>query len=443
MAVEVFMPKAGMDMKEGTIIKWLVQTGQTVSEGDALLEIETDKVTMEVEAPADGVLLCQYFGDGTVVPVVTVIGYIGKEGEEVPETPGIAGGDDKAAAQIASGEVPAEADVREQEVNMVKQSTGTGVASPYAKRLAQECGIDLQDVVPTGVYGEIKARDIQAHLENAKSRPAATPLAARMAADMGIDIAAVSGSKHGGKVCSTDILTAGNTVKPEETSGERREKLSGMRRVVAQRMSQAHEEIPSATITTKVDVTELMKLRVQLKEQCGKKFSVNDMILKAVSMALSEHKEMLCSFCGDSIVYKEDVNIGMAVSVNNGLVVPVIKHADKLTLEEISAKARDLAVRARDNKLNMDEYKGSTFSISNLGMFGVESFTPIINQPDSAILGVCGMNTELALEQGQVVERKVMRLCITLDHRLMDGVQAATFNLAVKEYLENPMRLVL
>lgn len=320
-------------------------------------------------------------------------------------------------------------------------------ASPYAKYLAEKYDICLGELIPTGRFGEIKARDVESYQETHLTRQTGkrvTPLASRVAEALGVNLETVTGSGHEGKIMRDDVLKAGSLlVKKETVAGSRRERISGMRRVVAERMLRSHNEIPSATITTKVDVTRLMELRKELIEQCHRKYSVNDMVLRAVALALTEHKEMLCNFEGDSVLYLDEINIGMAVSVGGGLIVPVIHHADKMSLDEISVAAKDLAVRARDNKLSVDEYKGSTFTISNLGMFGAESFTPIINQPDSAILGICAIEKELVLQEGRVCERQVMRLCITMDHRLMDGVQAASFNLAVKEYLENPMKLVM
>jgi len=209
-------------------------------------------------------------------------------------------------------------------------------------------------------------------------------------------------------------------------------------------MLKSHTEIPNVTQNIKVDVTELMKLRKMLLATTGKKYSVNDLILKAVAKCLRAHPEMLVSFDGDRIIQRAHVNLGMAVALDNGLIVPVIRDADKLGLDALAAAAKDLATRAKENKLGADEYKGSTFSISNLGMFGIETFTPIINQPDAAILGVCAIQDELVMDdEGNISKRQFMRLSVTLDHRLLDGAVVAKFQMDLRDLLQTPMNILL
>ncbi len=221
-------------------------------------------------------------------------------------------------------------------------------------------------------------------------------------------------------------------------------KLSGMRKVVAERMTKSAQEIPVVTQNVKIDVTDLMAFRKKVNNELGVKYSLNDYILKATAKALRNNRHILVSIDGDKIIKRAHVNIGMAVALDDGLIVPVLKDADKMGLDEISRTAKDLAERARTNKLGMDEYKGSTFSISNLGMFGVETFDPIINQPDSGILGVCAVQDELVMdEEGNISKRQFMRISFTFDHRLIDGATAAKFELAIRELLENPMQILL
>ena len=221
-------------------------------------------------------------------------------------------------------------------------------------------------------------------------------------------------------------------------------KLTGMRKVVADRMLASHTEIPPVTQNIKVDVTELMKFRKMLLETTGKKYSVNDLVLKATAKCLRAHPGMLVSFDGGQIIQRAHVNLGVAVALDAGLIVPVIRDADKMGLDQLSETAKDLATRAKTNKLLPEEYKGSTFTVSNLGMFGIETFTPIINQPDAAILGVCAIQDELALDDaGQVTVRKVMRLSVTLDHRLLDGAVVAKFEMDLRDLLQSPMSIVL
>ena len=221
-------------------------------------------------------------------------------------------------------------------------------------------------------------------------------------------------------------------------------KMTGMRKVVAERMLRSHTEIPPVTQNTKVDVTELVKFRKMLINETERKYSVNDLILKATAKVLKSHPEILVSYDNGRMIQRAHINIGMAVALDAGLIVPVIRDADHLGLDELADRAKDLAVRAKDNKLLPDEYKGSTFSVSNLGMFGIETFTPIINQPDAAILGVCAIQDELVMDdEGKISKHQVMRLSFTYDHKLIDGATAAKFIMDLRDLLQNPMRIVL
>ena len=223
-------------------------------------------------------------------------------------------------------------------------------------------------------------------------------------------------------------------------------KLTGMRKVVAERMLASHTEIPPVTQNIKVDVTELMKFRKMLLAETGKKYSVNDLVLKAIAKCLTQHPEILVSFdeANHQIIQRKHVNIGMAVALDAGLITPVIRDADKMGLDTLSATAKDLAARAKENKLTADEYKGSTITVSNLGMFGIETFTPIINQPDSVIVGVCAIEDELQMDdEGKLSKHQVMRLSVTLDHRTLDGAVVAKFEMDLRDILQNPMSIVL
>jgi len=275
---------------------------------------------------------------------------------------------------------------------------------------------------------------------------------------MGVAVDSIQGTGIGGRIVLRDVLEfAGKAQEApapiqapvsaktiaETAPTERREKLRGLRKVVAERMSRSHAEIPAVTQSMKVDVTELELLRGKINEGRERKISFNDFVLRATAKALAANKHILVSLDGDGIVFHERVNLGVAVATPDGLIVPVIRDADRLSLEAISCAARDLATRAREGKLGLDEYKGSTFTVSNLGMLGIETFTPIINQPEAAILGVCEIQEELALVVGAVVARKKIRISLTYDHRLMDGAVAARFELAVRELLERPLDILL
>ena len=416
MATEIKMPQLGLTMEEGTVERWLKAEGDTVKAGEPLLEITTDKLTNEVEAEADGVLLKIVAQEGTDVPVQGLLGYIGQPGEQVGAP---------AAAPTAPAAAPAAAPAPALAAEAAPARGKKIRISPLARKIAKQMGVDYTALTGTGPNGRIIKRDILAAAEAApKAAPA--PAAQKSAAP-----AAVSAG------------TAFPVKNLELMEGDTVEKLTGMRKVVAQRMYTSAVEIPTVTQTVKVDVTALLAFRKELKE-AGHAFSVNDFVLKAVAKALRRHPEILVSLDGEQIIRRAHVNLGMAVALDTGLIVPVIRDADLLSLEALSAKAKDLAERARCNQLGADEYKGSTFTVSNLGMFGVESFTPIINQPDAAILGVNCTEDELVMEaDGTIAKHQVMRISLTFDHRLLDGAVAAKFEMTVRELLEHPMDILL
>ena len=416
MAYEILMPQLGLTMEEGTVSSWLKHEGDAVKAGEAILEITTDKLTNEVTSEHDGVLLKIVAQEGEDIPVKGLLGYIGEAGEQV-------GG----AAAPAAVPVEAVASAAASAAVIAPAAVSAGGAririSPFARKLAANMDVDYSALTGSGPSGRIVAKDIYAAAEARKSAPAAAPAAARAAAP------AAPAAKKGGLE-----LMEGDTIA----------KLSGMRKVVAERMLQSHTEIPPVTQNTKVDVTALMKFRKSLIETAGKKFSVNDLILKATAKVLRAHPEVLVSYDNGQVIQRAHVNLGMAVALDAGLIVPVIRDADKMGLDELAAKAKDLATRAKENKLTTDEYKGSTFSVSNLGMFGIETFTPIVNQPDAGILGVCAIQDELVMDdEGNISKHQVMRLSFTYDHRLIDGAVAAKFIMDLRDLLQSPMNILL
>ena len=287
-------------------------------------------------------------------------------------------------------------------------------------------------------------------MENAiHAQPKATPLARAMAADMGIDLKNVTGSGYGGKIMSADLTPEERAnveaaVKEIEEVLERR-KLSGMRKVIAQRMSASHTEISNVTQNIKVDVTELLALRAKINQGKEKpdKVSVNDIIIKAVGRAAAEFERFRMTLEGNEYVVHDQINVGMAVGIEDGLVVPVIKDVDKKSLVEVSKKAKELAKKAREGKLMPDEMGDGRITISNIGMYGTHSFTPIINQPEASIVGVCGTEDELALVDGEVVVRKKMMICVTFDHRILNGTEVCEFESYLKNLLENPISILI
>ena len=403
MAYEVLMPQLGLTMEEGTVSQWLKKEGDEVKAGEAILEITTDKLTNEVVSEHDGVLLKIVAQEGDDIPVKGLLAYIGQPGEQVGDgaaAPAAAAAPEAAPAAAAAPAAPAAAPVADASGKRIR-------ISPFARKLAAGMGVDYSTLTGSGPSGRIVAKDIYAAAEAQKAAPAA----------------------------KTNVeLMDGDTVV----------KLSGMRKVVAERMLQSHTEIPPVTQNTKVDVTELMKFRKDLLAKTGKKYSVNDLVLKATAKVLRQHPEILVSYDGNQMIQHTHVNLGMAVALDAGLIVPVIRDADKMGLDELSATAKDLATRAKENKLTPDEYKGSTFSVSNLGMFGIETFTPIVNQPNAAILGVCSIEDELQMDdEGNISKHQVMRLSFTLDHRLMDGAVAAKFAMDLRDLLQSPLNILL
>ncbi len=413
MAFEVKMPQLGLTMEEGTVTRWVKQEGDAVKAGEVILEITTDKLTSEVESEHDGVLLKIVAQEGEDIPVKGLLAYIGEPGEQV-------GGASAPAAEPAPAvAAPAPAAPAAAPVAAPAAAGGRIRISPLAKKTAAKLGVDYTTVTGTGPMGRIVQKDILAAAEAAKAAPAPAPAPEKTAQP------AASGA--------VELMDGDEVVK-----------LAGMRKVVAERMTKSAQEIPTVTQNVKIDVTDLMAFRKKINNDLGVKYSLNDYILKATAKALKQNKHILVSIDGDKIIKRAHVNIGMAVALDDGLIVPVIKDADKMSLGEISEAAKDLAERARTNKLGMDEYKGSTFSISNLGMFGVETFDPIINQPDAGILGVCAVQDELVMdEEGNITKRQFMRISYTFDHRLIDGATAAKFELAIRELLENPMQILL
>jgi pyruvate dehydrogenase E2 component (dihydrolipoamide acetyltransferase) len=410
MAVEIRMPQLGLTMEEGTIDQWLKQEGDEVKVGDPIAQIQTDKLTSELESDVEGVLLKIVAQEGEDIPVKGLLAYIGKAGESVGIVDEVA---------VAIEELVPEVDIKiEETAETLPAVTGGRIKiSPLAKKTAKKLGVDYTNLKGTGPGGRIIQQDIVKKAEDQKVE-AHVQVSAEPAATKGENIKLMDGDK---------VV-----------------KLSGMRKTIAERMYKSHNEIPVVTQDVKIDVTKLMEFRKQLNANRETKLSVNDFMLKAVAKALKNNKNILVSLDGDKIIKRAHVNLGMAVSLDEGLIVPVIKDADKLGIEELSENAKDLAVRAREGKLTMDEYSGSTFTISNLGMYGVESFTPIINQPDAAILGVNAIQSELDMdEEGKVFKKQVMKISLTFDHRLLDGSAAAVFQRDIKKLLEDPINILL
>ena len=432
MITKMYMPKNGMDMTEGTIVKWLKEVGDPVAQDEPIMEIETDKIVMEAEAPGSGILLKKLYQDGDTVPVLTVIGYIGEAGEAIPDenTTG------DAPQTPAAAEAPA---VAVEKQAAAKKSEGIA-ATPAARQLAAENDISLTTVSASGSEGQIIRSDVQAAAHS-------TGVARALAANEGVKLNTLAGSGEGGRVTKADVTAAAaprekSVPHKVEVCCERRP-LSSMRKVIAKRMLESHTNIPTVTQNTPVDVTKLMKLRKELNEERESRISVNDFVLRAVAMATAEFERIRMQFHGNEYELLQEVNIGVAVSTKDGLLVPVVRGADALTLSQISAEAKRLAVSARENRLRREELGDARITVTNLGMYGVHSFTPIINEPECAILGVCAAEEYLVLNaQGQVEAHKRMMLSLTYDHRILNGTEAAEYSNRIKFLLEHPYSLL-
>lgn len=424
MATPIIMPKLGMAMTEGTIVKWLKQDGDPVEQGQPVVVVMSKKITYEVEAPATGILRIVAQPKETRA-VGEAIGFIVAPGEVLPEiTP--------AAGVVAGAESPAPPPA----VPSPPPATPREVrASPAARRLAQELGVDIARVPGTGPGGRVTEKDVQRYQEEG-ARIQATPLARRMAEEEGLDLTQIAGTGPGGRITETDVLRVLEGRAPAARPQTR--PFVGMRQAIAEQMLHSLHSMAQLTMTTTVDVTELQATREALAAQWGSKVSYTDLLVKAVAVALREHPLLGARLEGDEIVLPAGSHIGVAVALDDGLIVPVVRNADRLTVLEISDQLKDLAQRARDNTLRVDEVTGAVFTITNLGMYGIDAFTPIINPPEVAILGVGRIVEEPAVVGGQVIIRARLTLSLTIDHRVVDGAPGAAFLQTLTRLLEHP-----
>ena len=445
MAKVIVMPKLGLTMTEGTVSKWLKKEGDAVKEGEPLFEVETDKLTNTIEASASGTLLKIAVAEGGTAKCLDPVAVIGEAGEDASA---LLGGAAPAAAPAASA---APAAAAAPAASAPARAPGERVlASPAAKKLAKELGIDIALVPGTGPRGRVTEEDVK-NYKPAAPTPApaapeepkvkASPLAAKVAADIGLDLKDVPAH---GRVLAADILAAvqkGGSAPAEAGPREEAVPMNGMRKAIARNMLNSHMTSPTVTFNLGIDMTELKRLREQLKGE-EIKVSYTDILVKVVARALTEFPLLNCSVEDNKIIYKHYVNMGVAVALENGLVVPNVRDADKKSLTEISAEVKELASLAREGKLPMDALTGGTFTITNLGMYGIESFSPIINQPEVAILGVNTMEDKVVVVDGEICVRPIMNLSLTADHRVIDGSVAAQFLQRVKKLMEKPALLL-
>ena len=462
MAVEVIMPKAGSEMEEGEIVQWFKNEGDHVEEGEVLLEIVTDKVNMEVEAEATGTLLKILAQAGDVVPVVQTIAWIGEPGEKIPGA--------SESGEVAPAETIIEKKVDYTPVKEVEKVDYSGLrATPAARAYARKKGIDLSKVKGSGPKGRIHKDDVLDYKLNSKVK--ISPLAERIAKIEGINTESIVGTGPNGKIMKADIMAVlhGATkveaapkaeVAPKAPKAPKAPNenqwgvvetvpMSPMRKVISKRMSESYFSAPTFVVNVEVDMTELLALRKKVVdaiiEETGKKATVTDFISLAVIKSLMKHPYVNASLSSDEkeMYLHHYVNLSIAVGMDSGLVVPVIKGADKMSLKELVVASKEITTKALAGKLKPDEMADSTFTISNLGMYGVKSFVPIINQPNTAILGVSATVQKPVVLNGEVKVRPIMTLTLTADHRVVDGLEGAKFMKTLKEAIENPLSLLI
>jgi pyruvate dehydrogenase E2 component (dihydrolipoamide acetyltransferase) len=419
MAEIVYMPKLSDTMTEGVVAEWTKKVGDKVTSGEVLAEIETDKATMEFESFFDGVLLHIGVEKGKSAPVNSILAVIGQQGEDI-------------SALLAGAPAPAPAK---------EESVPAPVASAPAVA-----------PTPAPAPAPVAAAPVAVPASNTSGRVLASPLAKKMAQEKGIDIAYVPGSGEAGRIVKRDVdhyvpytspASAPMYSAPAGTESFEDETVSQMRKTIARRLAESKFTAPHFYLTLDIDMDNAIAARKSLNSHEGVKVSFNDMVVKAVAMSLRQHPAVNSAWLGDVIRRNHHVHIGVAVAVEDGLLVPVVRFADTKGFQQIGNEVREFAKKAKDKKLQPSDWEGNTFTISNLGMFGIESFTAIINPPDSCILAVGGIKEVPVVKKGQVVPGNVMKVTLSCDHRVVDGASGAAFLQTFKGYMENPVSMLL
>ena len=439
MITEIIMPKMGQTMEEGTIHSWLKQEGDAIKKGEVILVISTDKAEIEVESAVSGVLKKILCPEGETVPVKAVIALAGDKDDKLPPldkyeaaTPAAAA--PQGAAPAAQAQQPA------QPLPVAAPPAGRKFVSPRARKLAAEKGIDTNTLEGTGPDGRVVEADVK-RAADALRKVKISPVARKLAAAKGVDITKVAGTGPGGRIVKADIERASVTedIYPRVA---RTVPLTQMRRIIGERMSSSKFSAPHFYVTFEVDMANAAEMRARIvaetEKQLGFRVSPNDIIIAAVAKALGEFPRVNARLAGDAIELLADVNIGVAVALDDGLIVPVLRKASEKTLVEIAAASRTLVDNARKGKLLPDDFVGGTFTVSNMGMLGVEEFTAIINQPESGILAVGRIADKVVAVDGKATIRPLMKMTMSCDHRVVDGALGAQFLSRVKELLENP-----
>ena len=417
------MPRLSDTMEEGTVATWLKKVGDEVEEGDILAEIETDKATMEFESFYSGILLYVGINEGETAAVDSVLAVIGPKGTDVDAVLSAgAGSDSKEESAPEEAKKAETSSSNGQETAPVTASDGQRIfASPLAKKIAHDKGINLEDVKGSGDQGRIIKKDIEEYQPKQKAAEKAVPAQEK---------------------ASSPQAVAAPINLPVGQEGTEEVKNSQMRKVIAKRLGESKFSAPHYYLTIEVDMDYAKVSREQINSLPDTKVSFNDMVVKACAMALKKHPQVNTSWNNETTRYNHHVHIGVAVAVDEGLLVPVLKFADQMTLTQIGASVKDLAGKARNKKISPAEMEGSTFTVSNLGMFGISEFTSIINQPNSAILSVGAIVQKPVVKNGQIVVGNTMKVTLACDHRTVDGATGAQFLQTLRAYLENPVTML-
>jgi len=465
------MPKMGYDMREGTVVRWYKQEGEAVARGEVIADIETDKATVEFEAYTGGVLHRRVAQEGIPVPVGDAIAIIAEPGEAMEDSSAGA-----SAAQAVAADPVAETASGPQAAPAPPRADGEVRASPIARRLARERGLDLALVSGTGPGGRIVEKDVLEYVP--ETQPAqvngwvkASPLARRLAREKGIDLSQVSGSGPEGRVIEQDVLSytapptemreaaaptpyeaaassASEVAAPADAaaaSGTERVELSRMRQAIARVTVDSKQQAPHFYVTAEIDMGRAMELRRELNDvlTAEERVSVNDMVVRACAIALARHPKFNSFFREDHLQFNGSINVGIAISLESGLMVPGISDCGSRSLAEIAVASKDLIARANSGSLRNEEYSETTFSVSNLGMFDVDSFAAIIFPPHAAVLAVGTVKEQPVVRDGELAVGQIMKATLSTDHRVADGAEAARFLVEVKELLEKPVSLLL
>lgn len=454
------MPTLGQSMEEGTVVQWFKHEGDVVSRGDKLVEVMSDKANFEVESELDGVLRKILVGPDGIAPVSAPIAIFGTSDEPIDHL--ING----SAAPIASRSAdPAPAALnRTASASSVQAAEAPKeiFASPRARRVADELGVSLLELAGrgTGVDGRIVERDVTAFASSKQSAPAAeeprariSPLAARIAEDLGVDVGDLAGGLPGSRITADIVRSHVQPAQPapQPTAGEvaisKVVPLRGMRKIIADNVATSRRTAPHVTLVMEVDMTEaaalVKKLAPEILKAYDTKLTYTDLLIKAAAKALGDHPLCNAAFIGDEIRVYSEFNVGVAVAADNGLIVPVIRNADRKSIGEVSVELKAVVDRCRNGKQSQADLSGGTFTITNLGALGVDSFDPIIVPPQSCILGVCRIAQKPSVVDGRVEIRSMMNLCLSFDHRVLDGAPAAQFLRRLKELLEAPLLILV